>query len=294
MIFIGYDFFADESALDYVPIPQDTEYKLELNNSVVDELYVSSNITYDMSAVPPSWDFDTAIHAQFNNSLTAGNVDYMVSEVTALRLKRREIGTYEWLTLAEFPVSTIEDMNVTYVDRFAETNKEYEYMLIAITSSVEGSFNSSSVESLFDGIAISEKDTTYRAFVYDYVPTERNQITSVITTLKGRYPYVIKNAETNYTSGQIHAAFFPIVGCEFNYNYLENTAHREELTDFLTNGRPKVIKLDDGRSWIANIVDNVSHSADGLVLYTDFNFVQTGDANNMDDLYDANLIDIQI
>ena len=291
-MFLGYDFYRDASALDYVIISSNNMKKVSANHAVIDELYASSNVLYDMTSIPQEWDFDTAIHALFNNSLAAGNTEHMIDELSSMLLKRREVGTYEWLTLAEFPITNIDDMLITYTDRFAETNKQYEYMLVAITQNVDdSSFNSDTINSLFDGIVIAEKDIAYRAYIYDYVPTERNQTTSVITTLKGRYPYVIKNAETNYTSGQVHAAFFPLIECEPNYDYFTNTAYREELSDFLTNGKPKVLKLDDGRSWIVSIVDNIQHSENGM-LYTDFSFVQTGDSTNSDDMYNADLIDV--
>jgi len=294
VIFLGYDFYGDESAMDYTPISSNEIRHVSIAGAVIDELYITNNIDYDMKEIPQEWDYDTVMHALFNNSLTAGNVNYTVKELTALRLKRREVGTYKWLTLAEFPISNIDDLSVTYIDRYAETGKDVEYMLVAVTSAVEGSYNSSAVSSFFDGIVVTEKDMTYRAFVYDYIPTERNQITSVVTTLKGRYPYVIKNADTNYTSGQIQGGFFPMIGCEITHDYFETAQHREELIDFLTNGKPKVLKFDDGRSYIINVVDNVSHTADIPMRYTSFNFVQTGDAENTTDLYNAGLIDVDL
>ena len=294
MIFLGYDFYNDESAMDSVPVVATPITVIALNNSIVDEIYASENTTYDMSTIPQEWTFETSLHALFNNSLAGGNTNYTVNELSALRLKRREVGTYEWITLAEFPINSLEDLDITYTDRFVETNMEVEYMLVAVSNAVEGRFNSGTIESFFEGVVISEKDITYRAFFYDAIPTERNQITSVITTLKGRYPYVIRNGETNYTSGQIHAGFYPAVGCEINFDYIDATKHREELTDFLTNGKPKLLKLDDGRSFIVNIIDNIAHSSDGPMLYTDFSFVQTGDAWNTQDLYEAGLIEINL
>ena len=294
MIFLGYDFYSDESGLDYVPAPIDSINEIEIAHIVADELYVSNNTIYDMNSIPQNWDFDTVLHALFNGNLAAGNLEYIVSELTALRLKRREVGTYDWLTLAEFPINSVEDAAITYIDRYVEAGKNVEYMIVGVTNNVEGSFSIGSVNSEFDGVVVAEKDIAYRAFFYDYVPTERNHTTSVITTLNGRYPYVIKNAETNYTSGNIHGAFLPMIGCEVNIDNIEGTRHREEFTDFLTNGKPKVIKLDDGRSFIVNIVDNVRHSADMPILYTDFSFVETGDVNNTADLYYADLIDVDL
>ena len=291
MLFLGCDFYFDESAAHHMVASSKNMTNVEVNNAIIDEVYATSDVMYDMSAIPTEWDFNTALHALFNGSLTAGNVDYLISEIISITLKRRELGTYEWLVLAEFPVDDISDLNITFTDRFANTNKVYEYMLMATTKDNESTFNIGTIESRFDGIVIAEKDIAYRALIYDYVSTERNQVTSVVTTLKGKYPYVIKNAETNYTSGQVHAAFIPMIGCEFNFNYFDNSAFREELSDFLTNGRPKILKLDDGRSWIVSIIDNIRHSEQGA-LYTDFNFVQTGDALDADDMYNADLIDV--
>ena len=294
MIFLGYDFYSDESALDYTPVISEEIKKVTIAGAVMDEFYITNDINYDMSTIPQEWDKYTVLHAFFENSLTAGNVNYTVRELTALRLKRREVGTYKWLTLAEFQINSIDDLSVTYIDRYAETDKDMEYMLVAVTDSVEGTYNSSAVSSEFNGIVLAEQDISYRAHVYDYTPTERNQITSVVTTLRGRYPYVIKNTDTNYTSGQIQAGFFPVINCEINYDYIDTTRYREEFIDFLTNGKPKVLKLDDGRTYIVNIVDNIQYTSDAIGRYTTFNFVQTGDAKNTTDLFEAGLIDVDL
>ena len=294
MIFLGYDFYYDEGALDFTPRSSKEITKVELNSAMVDELYATKNTAYDMSSIPDGWDYNTIMHALFENTLTAGNVNYTLSEITSLRLKRREAGTYDWITLADFPVKSIDDFLVTYIDRYVDAGIKAEYMLVAVIGNAEGSYNNNTVDSIFDGIVIAEKDKAYRAFIYDYVNTERNQITGIVNPLKGKYPFVIKNGDANYTSGSVHAAFLPINGCEINHDYLMSTKHREELTDFLTNGKPKVLKLDDGRSWIVNIVDNVSHTTDWPILYTDFNFVQTGNALLSQDLYYADLIDVNM
>lgn len=295
MIVLGANFYNDDDALNFTVPSQTDVTKISLQHMEADELYMTKNTDYDLSTIPEGWDYDTILHAWFDNTLTAGNVNYTVSEISSLRLKRREVGTYnDWITIAEFPVSSVDDFLITYIDRYVGTGIEVEYMLIAVSGNAEGSYNNNTIYSEYEGILIAEKDTAYRAFIYDYVSSERNQLSSVVVPLKGKYPFVIKNGDTNYTSGQVHAGFFPLDGCEINHDYLMSTKYREALTDFLTNGKPKLLKLDDGRSWIVNIVDNVGHSADGPILYTDFNFVQTGDALSSQDLYYANLIDVNL
>lgn len=294
MIFLGDTFWGGKSSMSNIIVPVSPVKEVIVNNAHVDEVYLSHNTTYDTSSIPQQWNFDTIFRATFDETLGAGNVDYLATEITALRLKRREEGTYEWLTIAEFPVNSIEDLTISYIDKYVPMGDTVEYMLVAMINNVESTFAISTAESIYDGIVISEKDETYRAFVYEYVPTERNQQTAVITTLKGKYPYVIRNGESNYTSGQVHAGFFPLDGCELDIEYLMSTEYREKLTDFLTNGRPKLLKLDDGRSWIVSIVDNIVHSEDGGILYTDFSFVQTGDALDTEDLYEADLINVNV
>lgn len=292
MIFLNYDLCGDKTSIDGI-IPASTNITdVTMSNAVVDELYVSKNIEYDMSSIPQEWDYETILHALFNENIAAGNVGFLLDEVSLLRLKRRESGTYEWITLAEFPINAVEDFNISYIDRYANASTTYEYALVAVSdANIEGSSNAAEVESKFDGVMIAEKDMAYRAFLYDYTPTERNQLTSVVTTLHSKYPFIIKNSIANYTSGQIHAAFLPISECFIEHDYVQDSLYREAFTDFLTNGNPKLLKLDDGRSWIVNIIDNVSHNENNGILYTDFSFVETGDANNNQDLYDANLVD---
>lgn len=294
MIFLGNTFWSDGESVSQTIVNSENIKNVRLNNGYIDEVYLSHNTTYSMDVIPQEWGFDTIFHAFFKNTLGAGNVDYLATEITALRLKRREAGTYEWLTIAEFPVNSIEDLTISYIDKYVPMGDTVEYMLVAMINNIESTFAISTAESIYDGIVISEKDETYRAFVYEYVPTERNQQTAVITTLKGKYPYVIRNGESNYTSGQVHAGFFPLDGCELDMEFLMSTEYREKLTDFLTNGKPKLLKLDDGRSWIVSIIDNIVHSEDGGILYTDFSFVQTGNALDTEDLYEADLINVNV
>lgn len=293
MLFLNCDFWNDADTLDCIIPGNNSIASVSLQNAVVDEIYVSKDTAYDMATIPQNWDYKTILHAVFNDSINAGNVDFLLDEISLLRLKRREKGTYEWITLAEFAINTIEDFNVNYIDKYTNTNVSYEYALIAVSdSNVEGETNVIEVESLFDGIMIAEKDVSYRAFIYDYMPTERNQLTSVVSTLNSRYPFVVRNSISNYTSGQIRAAFLPTDSCMIAHDYVQDALYREVFTDFLTNGKPKLLKLDDGRCWIVNVVDNVLHSENNGILFTDFNFVETANSRDGQNLYDAGLIDI--
>lgn len=292
MIFLNYDFWHDDAAMDYI-VPADSEITtMTLNNGIYDELYVTGDTNYDMSQIPTEWDFATILHALFKDNFVAGNVNYTISEIDALRLKRRKVGTYDWVVLADFPIVSVDDASVHYIDRYVNAGETVEYALVAVSNGAEGTSNTNSIESTFDGIVIAEKDISYRAFLYDYTPTERNHPTGIVTTLNSKYPFVVRNSKANYTSGQIHAAFLPGTSCQIIPDYFDDTAYREVFTDFLTNGRPKILKLDDGRSWIINVVDNIGHSENNTILYTDFNFVETGNPTDNQALYNGNLIDV--
>ena len=65
--------------------------------------------------------------------------------------------------------------------------------------------------------------------------------------------------------------------------------------DFLTDGRPKILKVSDGRMWLINVDGGSVSDNEGdhwLHRMTSFNWFESGDCLNECDLYDADLIDI--
>lgn len=163
-----------------------------------------------------------------------------------------------------------------------------------------------------------------------YESMEYNQAVGVHPTIGGKYPIVVMNSNTGYHSGALSAQVLPerfytrtgeAVTPSYAYiltstfgrlctqsgdplvaelkvqdvlNRMDMVEQRKILEKFLTNKRPKVIKDWNGNIWLVMFVDNIDTSFDnswgmGMATITG-NWVEVGDPNDENDLYDMGLI----
>lgn len=290
MLFLQRGFCAARNTLDATPTDVSDVSKITLQNGIYDDLFLSKN----RLAQNTDWDFNTLLHAMFEGNLFAGNVDFTSNQVSMIRVKRREKGTYDWTTLFEVPIKTEQDFIFERFDKYAKSNTDYEYALVPITNNVEGNLNIGTVRSEFDGLFITEKEQSFYAYLDISFNVQKNRSTSVVETLGSKYPFVISNGESNYCSGSISATFAPIDETSCNFLWNDNAKYHNALLNFLSNGKPKIIKLNDGQIWLASITGNIQSDPDGhpQKIKTSFNFTEIGDCDSIEDLYNNNFIDI--
>lgn len=261
-----------------------------INNAVIDHLYASQNPDSDIN---PQWDKDTAINAFFNNNASGGNIEFLVDTVDSVQILKREHGQSEWTVVSETPIENIEDFNITYVDYYSDNKAEVEYAMVPIINGARANMViTDPVKSEFEGILIGDKDRAYRAYIYQFYNTTRNQSVTPVIPLHGRYPYMIRTAHTNYTSGALTATFVVIENNDVNYDDAKNAQFNEEVIDFLTNERPKYLKFDDGRSWIVDITSMPALQSEGALYVINFEWTQIGRTDNADDFYNNGLIEL--
>ncbi|MBR0596968.1 hypothetical protein [Sinanaerobacter chloroacetimidivorans] len=296
MIFSGISFCSGKYSLDYTPtyIPNVTFMKIK--NGIFDDLYVSKNGNMnDSSEIPTDWDFNTILYAMFKNNLLAGNIEYTSSQVSSIRLKRRIKNTYDWITLFEIPVSDSSDFIFERYDFYNQSNIEYEYALVPVINNIEGTMSINEVLSEFEGIFILEKDRVFKTILDIELQSQKNRPNTIVNTIDRKYPFVVSNGQNNYYSGSVSATFIEQDNnSDFKIN--DGWKFRESLMEFLQNGKPKILKYDDGRMWLVSIVDNPSEQPDGhpQKITTTFNWVETGDAKSSNDLYDYNFINVDL
>ena len=267
---------------------------ITVQNSVIDDLFITTDMTSMIPPLDKTWNFQTVLHATYNNVLTAGNVEFSMAQISAIRIKKREAGTYIWTLMYDIPIAKTEDLTFERYDRSSKGGKtKYEYCFIPVLNGIDGNLNINTVISDFGAMVLSEKDTTYLTPLDVKVSPTKNRASSIVNTLDGKYPTVIYNSSNNYYSGTASGVFiqFDPDTCEWD---IENGwKYREPFMEFLTDGLPKVLKLQDGRAWIVSIVDNPSedNSQHEYKAITTFSWVETGDINSTQDLYDNGLID---
>lgn len=286
-------------ALSFLPIEIDNINYIKLENGIYDDFYITeineeskpSNEFY----VPDIWDKETYLHAKFEGNLFAGNTDFGVENTTHLIIKRRELGEYKWMPIIEREVSSSEDFNFTEIDRFVNSHTDYEYAAVPIIKGEEGTYSiSEPCEVEFDNLVIMDKDGTYSTMFDIEVSVTRNNTSTTITPISGRYPIYVANADNDYDTGNIGATFINTECNYLNISMKEVVKFRKEVLRFLNNRKIKYIKDPLGRSWIASIGNAISEEDNGhpYAHKISFDFVEIGDTTSNKDMRRHGFLDI--
>ena len=278
MFFCGMGISGYKHCLDNTKIITDKVETVTIKNGVFDRVFLTRN-TLDQIEDFPGWDYDTIFDAKFNGDLVAGNISYAITQISAIRVKRKRADSFSWITLFEIPIHGTEDLYFERYDRYAANGVKYEYSLVPVIGTQEGYINKNEITPLFCGCFIYEKENGYVTDLDISKGTiTRNKETNVITTLSGKYPFVISNGESDYDSGSFSMMFLPKDG-DKEYTTIGAYSYREEVKKFLNNGKPKILKLTDGRIWMIMIVGSIEEDNSSVedCVHTSFGWVEVGD-----------------
>lgn len=295
--FIGYNFFADGDALNQIPTNVENIGNITLTNAIFDHFNVSKDTDLTFNSTIPAWDFNTALDATFNGNLNAGNIDFVIEQVSAVKIKRRAKGEFNWVTLKIIPIHSQEDFTFVFNDFLAISGTEYEYALVPVMQDAEGEYIISDIEAKFNGIFIGDSESVYK-FLYDvnYGANRRNQQIGTFEPLGKKYPIIVANGILSYDSGSVSAA---IINDDFDKTGVLDikaiTKKKELLKEFLTNHKPKLLRDWSNNAWIVFVTEapQITYASNSgmRVPYVSFSWAQVGDINNPMDLYTAGLID---
>lgn len=297
LIFCGFGFCGSKHCGDYVATDVSSISGVTVKSAVYDELFISKNKDYAYTnEISQTWDFDTILHALFNGNLHAGNVDFTVSQVSKIRIKRRKMNSYNWITLFEVPIDSADDFDFERIDRFARSNIEYEYALVPVLGGAEGNLNINSVKSSFGGIYLMEKESGYGSDLETTLSVNKNRPNSIVNTLGRKMPYVITNGLNNYYSGQVSTIFINQDQQTCDLDTEHGWEYRDSILDFLCDGNPKILKHEDGRMWMVQVTDTPSESESPHPDFptTTFDWVEIGSVDSTNDLYSNNFIDVNV
>lgn len=229
--------------------------------------------------------------------------------ITNLLVKRQDVDDVSgnWLTLYSQPITQASDMDFTFIDFLNQYGKTYKYALVPLLTQtqsgveveVEGGYTvSDEVQSIFDGVFISDSTGSQKCKAnVGYGNVDMNQTVGTITPIGAKYPVVITNSQNQYHNGSISGTIVPD---DYYYNgnlsRIDMVNKRNELEQFLTNKRAKIIKDWNGNIWLAMIMDNVSCTFNnnygmGIVNFST-NWIEVGDPTNQQDLQATGLIDV--
>ena len=229
--------------------------------------------------------------------------------ITNLLVKRQDVDDVSggWLTLYSQPISQSSDMDFTFIDFLNQYGKTYKYALVPLLTQtqsgveveVEGGYTvSDEVQSVFDGVFIADSTGSQKCKAnVGYGNVDMNQVVGSITPIGAKYPIIITNSQNQYHNGSISGTIVPD-DYYFNGNLsrIDMVKKRNELEQFLTNKRVKVIKDWNGNIWLVMIAGNVSCTFNnnygmGIVDFST-NWTEVGDPTNQQDLQATGLINV--
>ena len=295
--FLNYNFFADGDALNTAPSSVDNITNVKLTNSIFDHFNVTKNTSTVVStSIPTGWDYDTIMNASFNNNIDAGNVNYLIKQISSIKIKRRKQGDFDWLTLATIPINRVEDLSFIFNDLLNQDNVTYEYALVPIIGEIEGQYLINSIMSQFNGVFIGNAETIYK-FLYEvkYSGNQRNQQVGVFQVLGQQYPIVVANGALSYESGNVTAT---ILNDDFEKTGIIDRAEivkqKDALKNFLTDKKPKILKDWNGNIWLCIVNSNIDVSykeGTGMgIPVISFDWTEIGESNNQQSLYNNGIL----
>lgn len=295
--FLNYNFFADGDALNTAPSSVDNITNVKLTNSIFDHFNVTKNTSTVVStSIPTGWDYDTIMNASFNNNIDAGNINYLINQISSIKIKRRKQGDFDWLTLATIPINKVEDLSFIFNDLLNQDNVTYEYALVPIIGEIEGQYLINSIMSQFNGVFIGNAETIYK-FLYEvkYSSNQRNQQVGVFQVLGQQYPIVVANGALSYESGNVTAT---ILNDDFEKTGIIDRAEivkqKDALKNFLTNKKPKILKDWNGNIWLCIVNSNIDVSykeGTGMgIPVISFDWTEIGESNNQQSLYNNGIL----
>lgn len=291
---LGYNFFQDKDSLNPTPTSTIVFNFIQIQNGIFDYLGLSKNIVDNYNTNKFDWDFDTVINADFNGNLRGGNVDFTLNNISFIRIKRKKKTEFNWITLKEIPINSIDDLTFIYLDSYASARETYDYALVPIYGQEEGDYITNSIYSNFNGLFIIDKDNNIQLYK-EWENSSKQQIQQMgqFTPFGEQYPTIIKNGKLNYKQGSVRA--FPTISNLPHVDIDLERKHLEVINSFFSNGNAKIMKDGNGNTYLIIITDNISQvdiSAMGNALsYIEFSWVEIGNANNQRDLYNNNLVD---
>lgn len=296
MIFLGYDFLRDRYCWQPTPTDFNNITSIKIENGIYDHLNVTKAVDFDYTTeLPGEWNLQTQLDANFDGNIRAGNIGYVLAQISSIKVKRRIKGTFDWTTLFVVPISEVSDVDFVKYDYIAKNNVTYEYAIVPVIGNTEGEYSINSIKSEFYGIFVTDNKSSYKFLEgVTYSGNERSNQTGIYEPYGSKYPVVIKNGALAYDKGTVSGT---VITFDSNQELdREGTINRlKAIENFLSNSTGKVLKDFNGNMWLVSITDNMPvnyYSEVGMgFAQISFNWTEIGDATDNSDLYYNNLIE---
>ena len=288
--FCGYTFCKDGNSLDPIPSVAPKLSDLKISNSIFSDIYWTKDVASSYSTtVPSSWGNDSILLAYFEDTLNAGSINAILSQISQVKIKMRSIDSFNWTTIKEQKIDTVYDLNFSFQTYLNIANTEYEYAWVPILNGAEGNYLIVKENSVFKDTILTDGTTTYKFKAsITYGDGVQNQRSGVFEPFNSAYPIVVYNAKTNYKSNSFVGKILGDYLTSGNIDRKQIVNQTNSLLKFLTNKKPKILKDWNGNVWMITIVDSPSINyvnEYGMgITNVGFSYVEIGSTNSESDL----------
>ena len=294
---IGYNFLADVNTLDPISVNISNITNLKMEQGIFDHVDLTQDVTSAMSTIiPTDWNSLTLLDCNFDNNISGGSLDNLTKDITSIKIKRRKVGEYNWITIKEIPINSVEDYTFAFNDALTASGFDYEYAYVPLIGNMEGAYGINHIFTNFRGVFVCDTSTAYRFYTgVEYGTTSTVQKVGVFEPFGKQYPIIVSNGNTKYDTGSFSGYVLPQSFYQTNIiDRKEVVSARNTIINFLTNKKPKILKDHNGNCWLICIIGEPNTNYEnnygmGLVK-AEAKWVEIGDYNSASDLFNANLI----
>jgi hypothetical protein len=204
--------------------------------------------------IDEKWDNTSSLLAKFNKTLEAGSIANSGNKIVKFRIVRREADQDENgdTYLGEISFDNSASADLTF-DDITNPNTDLIYTVIPVSENgLDGVPREIEVKSDFVGVWIVDKDTG-EVLVFDKaignvgtVESTFNQQRTQIDTF-GSYPQFYYSNDSGYEAFSLSTVILPDDGKRTGKKY------KDILNKFIKDHNPKIVKLDTGRVFVADI-----------------------------------------
>jgi hypothetical protein len=204
--------------------------------------------------IDEKWDNTTSLLAKFNHSLEAGSIANSGNKIVKFRIVRREADQDENgdTYLGEISFDNAASADLTF-DDITNPNTDLIYTVIPVSENgLDGVPREIEIKPSFVGVWIVDKDTG-EVLVFDKaignvgtVESTFNQQRTQIDTF-GSYPQFYYSNDSGYEAFSLSTVILPDDGKRTGKKY------KDILNKFIKDHNPKIVKLDTGRVFVADI-----------------------------------------
>lgn len=295
MIFLGYNYLKDRYSWQPVPTNLTNIEDIKIEKGIYDHFNITKDTEFPyITTYPGGWDLQTQMDADFDGNINAGNIDYVVSQISDIRVKRRKKGEFDWYTLYDIPVTDPTDIDFVRYDYLAQNDTEYEYAIVPVIGNIEGEYSMNSIESQFYGVFITDGKTSYKFKEnVSYSNNEKVRLTATYEPYGSKYPIVVSNGALSYSKGTVSGDILVLTDNE-QLDRKKTVERLKAIESFLTTSSAKILKDFNGNIWLVTLSDNLPityYSEVGMgFAQVSFNWSEIGDSDSGKDLFNSGMI----